>query len=136
MSAQNQSLDLPEVSTPTFSAASSWDGRALRVRMSGNADLLVRDALEMLLPRVHSEALRIGTPEVVVDFLDLEFMNSSCFRSFVTWVSSLQELPPERQYRIQFRSNTAMLWQRRSLHALKCFANELVHISTGSSGPA
>jgi hypothetical protein len=123
-------LDLPVISSPTFSAASSLNGNTIRMRFTGNADLGARDALELLLPRVHSEAQRLVASEVVVDFKDLEFMNSSCFRSFVSWVSDLQDLPPDKQYRIRMLSNASMLWQRRSLHALKCFANELVHVDT------
>ncbi len=38
---------------------------------------------------------------VAIDFTGLEFMNSSCFRSFVARVSDVQDLPPERQYRIR-----------------------------------
>jgi hypothetical protein len=119
---------VPEISGPTFAASSSFDGRSLTVRLSGNADLGARSVLESLLPRVHFEALRVATEEVVIDFTALEFMNSSCFRSFVTWLSEVQDLPAERQYRIRLVSNATMLWQRRSLHALKHFAHELVSI--------
>jgi hypothetical protein len=121
-------VNLPATTSPTFAAVSSWDGRAIELRFSGSADLSAREALEVLLPRLHSEAIRVAAAEVKVDFRDLEFMNSSCFRSFVSWVSDVQDLPEEQQYRISFRSNAAMLWQRRSLHALKCFANDLVQI--------
>ncbi len=55
-------------------------------------------------------------------------MNSSCFKSFVTWIGEVQDLQPDKQYRIHFRSNPEMLWQRRSLHALRCFAVDLITI--------
>ena len=115
---------------PSFSTATARDGDHITIRFFGNADLGAGDALELLLPRVHAEALRAGARVVTVDFTALEFMSSSCFRSFVSWVSDVQELPPEQQYRIVMRSNASMLWQRRSLHALKCFANELIDIET------
>ncbi len=120
--------NLPLVSSPTFSATSIFEEQALTVRFTGNADLSAKGAIEALLPRVHAEALRVGTPEVVIDFTGLEFMNSSCFRSFVSWLSEVQDLPPERQYRIRLVANSGMLWQRRSLHALKCFADDLIRI--------
>jgi hypothetical protein len=120
--------EVPDVAGPSFAASTSFDGRALMVRLSGNADLAARSALETLLPRVHSEALRVGALEVVIDFTALEFMNSSCFRHFVSWLSDVQDLPSERQYRIRLLSSPAMLWQRRSLHALRCFAHDLVSI--------
>lgn len=124
------SLDLPEISSPTFSVASSLSGATIRVRFAGNADLSARDALELLLPRVHTEAQRLTAPEVIVDFKDLEFMNSSCFRSFVSWVSDVQDLPADKQYRIRMLSNASMLWQRRSLHALKTFASNLINVES------
>ena len=102
-------LDLPEISSPTFSVASSLAGGSIRVRFAGNADLSARDALELLLPRVHTEAQRLVAAEVIVDFKDLEFMNSSCFRSFVSWVSDVQDLPAEKQYRIRMLSNASTL---------------------------
>ena len=43
-------------------------------------------------------------------------------------MSEVQDLPAERQYRIRLIANSGMLWQRRSLHALKCFADELIRI--------
>ncbi|HKE18275.1 MAG TPA: hypothetical protein VKB80_25530 [Kofleriaceae bacterium] len=121
---------VPDIDDPTFAASSSFDGRALTVRLTGNADLATHGLLESLLPRVHSEALRVAAPEVVIDFTRLEFMNSSCFRSFVSWLSDVQDLPPERQYRVRLVANATMLWQRRSLHALRCFAHELVSIES------
>jgi hypothetical protein len=114
----------------SFAATSAFDGRAITLRLAGNADLGVQDQLETLLPRLHSEALRVAAPEVVIDFTRLEFMNSSCFRNFVTWLSDVKDLPPERQYRIRLVANDTILWQRRSLHALRCFADELVTIES------
>jgi len=39
---------------------------------------------------------------------------------------------PSGQYRIRFLSNPSILWQRRSLHALSCFAAELITIEAGN----
>ena len=121
---------VPAIDDVAFSAVSSFDGRAITVRLAGNADLAAKNQLEILLPRVHSEALRVGTPEVIIDFTRLEFMNSSCFRNFVTWLSDVQDLPSERQYKIRLVASSSILWQRRSLHALRCFASELVSIES------
>ena len=123
-------LTLPEVSSATFTVSSAIEGDSLVLRLAGNADMGARNALETLLPTVHAEALRVGVPEVVIDFNELEFMNSSCFRSFVSWLSDVQDLPRHQQYRIRLLSNSTMLWQRRSLHALKSFADELVGIES------
>lgn len=104
--------------------------QALLVRMSGTADLRVTDTVEKLLTTVHQEATSGHLGEVKVDLRNLEFMNSSCFKSFVSWISQVQELAESAQYRILFFSNPAILWQRRSLNALSCFAAHLITIDS------
>src|SRR5262249_59530165 len=129
------SAGLTAISASSFSATPSFEGDKVVVRLTGNADLGAKTAVETLLPRLHAEAVRRRAPEVVVDLTGLEFMNSSCFRSFVSWVSDVQDLPPAERYRIRLVADASMLWQRRSLHALKCFAEELITIERGSESP-
>jgi anti-anti-sigma factor len=105
----------------------------LMVRLSGTADLRVTETVEKLLTAVHEQATANRVAEVKVDLRSLEFMNSSCFKSFVSWISQVQELGAGAQYRIQFYSNPAILWQRRSLNALSCFAAHLVTIDSTSN---
>jgi anti-anti-sigma factor len=107
--------------------------KALLVRMSGTADLRVTETIEKLLSSVHQQATAGGVGEVKVDLRNLEFMNSSCFKSFVTWISQVQELAESAQYRILFFSNPAILWQRRSLNALSCFAAHLITIDSSNN---
>jgi len=107
------------------------DGPRLVATLSGTADLRVTDSVEAILTRVHQKALELTIPEVQMDLRDLEFMNSSCFKSFVSWISEVSDLTAG-QYRIRFLSNPSILWQRRSLHALSCFAADLVTIEAGN----
>ena len=106
---------------------------ALLVRMTGTADLRVTETVEKLLSTVHQQATSGHMEQVKVDLRGLEFMNSSCFKSFVTWISQVQELAESAQYRILFFSNPAILWQRRSLNALSCFAAHLITIDSTSN---
>lgn len=102
----------------------------LLVSLAGTADLRVTEDVEKLLADVHQRVLNEAVEEVKVDLRSLEFMNSSCFKSFVTWISQVQDLPEAKQYRIRFISSPAILWQRRSLNALSCFAAHLVTIES------
>lgn len=124
------SIDIPRVSGTAFSADASIDGQILQVRYSGTADLESKEDLEAVVAKVHEEACRLGVEKVVVDFRELEFMNSSCFKTFVAWLAKVQELGGDSQYRIHFVSNPSLHWQRRSLAALSCFAVDLVAIET------
>lgn len=118
------------VSSDEFSASASLKDKTLRVRFTGNADMRTKNALDSLLSALHAEAQRMGAQEVVIDFHGLEFMNSSCFKSFVTWIGEVRDLEPEAQYKIRFLSKPDLLWQRRSLQALRCFAVDLITIET------
>jgi hypothetical protein len=121
--------DLVTVNGDDFSGAAHHEGTTIQAWIKGNADYAALDALEMLLTRTHAEAGRLGVAEVVIDLRELEFMNSSCFKSFVSWVNDIQELAEAKQYKVKFRSNPKMHWQKRSLHSLRCFAVELITVT-------
>ena len=119
----------PSLVQPSFQlvAEPGSDGSVV-VRFSGTADMHTIDALDGYLGTVHALALETHAQRVTMDFRKLEFMNSSCFKSFVSWIGRVQELPAAAQYRIEFKSNPQMHWQRRSLNALRCFAADLVTV--------
>jgi hypothetical protein len=123
-------LELPKLNGAVMTAEGRLSDGSLAVTFAGTADSETRDQLEGFVKQVHVEALRLKVPEVVVDFRELEFMNSSCFKIFVAWLAQLRDLGADSQYRIQIRSNANLLWQRRSLAALSCFAIDLVTIQT------
>ncbi len=114
----------------TFSSRAARHGETLELLLEGDANMNAVDDMGRILDDIHSSSLREPTTLVVIDVRNLEFMNSSCFKKFVTWLGRVQELPPGSQYKIQFLSDPKMHWQRRSLHVLQCFASELVSIET------
>ena len=122
------STEVASVSGEDFAGTASHDGTAITVQLKGNADYAALDGIEMLLTRTHAEAKRQQVAEVIVDLKQLEFMNSSCFKGFVSWITDIQELPENAQYKVRFLSNPAMHWQKRSLHSLRCFAVELITV--------
>jgi hypothetical protein len=124
---------LPTSTVADMTAQAHCDSHRAVLALRGTADLRVSDELAEILQRVHAEALEKRLKEVDVNLYELEFMNSSCFKSFVSWVTMLQELPEERRYRVRFLSNPSVLWQRRSLHALSCFAPELISVVQGAA---
>jgi len=121
-------LDLPKLTGAVMTAEAELASDAIAVRFSGTADTETRPQLEQFVTKLHGEAARTAVGTVVVDFRELEFMNSSCFKIFVSWLAQLRD--SSRPYKIQIRSNPNLLWQRRSLAALSCFAVDLVTIQT------
>lgn len=121
---------LVELSGPEFTATARKDGATIAVDLAGNADHAAIELLDRAMAAVHAAAVEHAPAEVVIDLRRLEFMSSSCFKSLVTWISDVRELPAERRHAIRFLSDPRMHWQKRSLHALRCFAIELITIES------
>src|SRR5687767_6639753 len=83
----------------------------------GTADMSATEELGRLLTELHADAVVRRVTEVVVDIRELRFMNSSCFKKFVTWVTTVYDMEPDRRYMIRFLSDQNKHWQKRSLMA-------------------
>ena len=129
---QVSKLNLTSLAAGQLSVVASLEGGVLRVALTGNADMRSALQLQDWLHALHGEAMRLNVSETVVDLRTLEFMNSSCFKGFLSWISEVRDGDAAHQYRIRFLSDPSMLWQRRSLHALSCFAVDLITIEAHS----
>jgi hypothetical protein len=123
-------VKLDGIDTPELRASASLVGVVARVSLVGTADATSKGALDQLLKRVHARCVNMKTEEVTVDIRALQFMDSSCFKAFVTWVSAVRDLDARLQYKLAFLSDSTKHWQKRSLGALACFAVDLVTIIT------
>jgi hypothetical protein len=121
-------MGVQDVGDFEFRAIVSSSSHSLGIRLEGVADFRVKEMLWAWLLGIHREALRLRVPQVTVDLRALEFMNSSCFKGFVNWLASLEDLEEDQRYRITLRSNPELHWQKRSLDALRNFAEDLVTI--------
>jgi hypothetical protein len=124
-------IDVPVIDTDELRSEATYGPEGeLRVRLVGSAESVAMAPLGQLLGKLHGEALRLAVREVTVDLRELEFMNSSCFKAFVSWLGALQDVDPSKQYRIRFLSDENKHWQKRSLGALSCFAVDLIQVET------
>jgi anti-anti-sigma factor len=121
--------ELLSVKGEDFTGVAVHEGTTIVASLKGNADYAAIDAVEKLLDKTHTEATRTNATDVVIDMRQLEFMNSSCFKCFVSWITEIQELPEAQQYKVKFQSNAQLHWQKRSLHSLRCFAVELITVA-------
>ncbi|MBL8972042.1 MAG: hypothetical protein JNK56_15775 [Myxococcales bacterium] len=112
-------------------ATTSLADGVLQLALTGTADASSEVALGGLLTRIQAELLSHEVHEARVDMRRLEFMNSSCFKAFITWITVVAHLPPARRHRIRFLCNPALHWQRRSLKAMVHFGNDIVTVETG-----
>jgi hypothetical protein len=101
-----------------------------RIELTGRADTPeARESLGVFLRAADGDLHRAGAKMVAVDFAGLTFVNSSCFKEFVVWLSTVSGRPAAEHYRMQFITNPAVRWQRASVHSLATFAADLVQIS-------
>ena len=110
----------------SFTLEPLLEDQKLTVRFSGTGDMDATDQLSQFLPAVHQELARLKLAQVEFDFHELEFMNSSCFKSFVTFIDNAKGASP--RYEIRFLTEPKHHWQRRSLEALRRLAMGLVTI--------
>jgi hypothetical protein len=111
-----------------FAAHVSTSERRIHVSLTGMAEPPVKGQLDRFLRDVHIEAQRCLAEEVTVDVRRLEYMDPSCLKCLVWWISTVQEQADDGRYRIVFVSSPSVYWQRRSLNALACLANEIISI--------
>jgi hypothetical protein len=120
------SIEALSFSGDAFSTRGSFEGTAITLLLVGDGNMNAIASLEEVLNHLHAEAYRIHAEVVTLDLANLEFMNSACFKKVLAWIDRVQQMDPSSQYRIRFLSNPKVLWQRRSLHALRCFAVDLI----------
>lgn len=105
-----------------YSAHAAQDAQGIRVFFKGTIST-VNPALVLnpFVDAVHQHVLEAGAKEIRVDLTQLEFCNSSGFKSFIHWIERIQQTPEPRRYKLRFVSTKDRRWQRASLLALSCY---------------
>jgi anti-anti-sigma factor len=116
------------IDSAEFKAAGEREDAKLCVNLRGHADVGAKRALDGFVAEVDREASAGPVAEVVVDMRRLEFMNSSCLKTLVTWLNKVRQRPPGARYLIRFLQDHTAYWQERSLAALKAFAPAIVQV--------
>jgi hypothetical protein len=128
-------LTLAPVMKEGFSLAlaeeSGGTPETVTIRFTGTADMEATALLDLFLRSLHGEASRAQLRTVVIDVSALDFMNSSCFKCFVSWIGQVAKVPAEGRYDVHFVSQPHLQWQRRSLEALHRFAPDVVTLDPG-----
>jgi hypothetical protein len=125
-------MSLPSLTASAydFAAEASVRPDGLYVKLVGTADMSVRPILDEFIGKLHRAAQDQHATQVVMDFRDLAFMNSSCLKRLVAWISEIQDLPSDERYRVVLISSPEMHWQRRSFHALSCLGGDLITVQS------
>jgi anti-anti-sigma factor len=111
-----------------FSAQSERVGANIVVSLRGNADMAVHDRLKKYLDDLHDQARVTRAKEAVFEIQELYFMNSTCLSLLLRFINGVSAGKPGEQYKLRFRSNPNLRWQKKSLDALRAYAEDLVVI--------
>ncbi len=118
-----------QVSEEKYSATLLREPFGFRVRLRGTISTVSPGVvLNPFVEGVHDTIVKAAAREVRVDMTELEFCNSSGFKSLIHWVELIQKMPADKRYRLVFQSSPDRKWQRTSLLALSCFGIESVAI--------
>jgi hypothetical protein len=118
-------VSLPAIVREGFSITVDAQER-IRLKLVGNADMEMLPVLGPYLRNLHESVLKSGAHGIEVDVRELYFMNSSCFKAFVTWIAVIAKLDPAQRYHVRFLANSRLHWQRRNLAAMQSYAHDLV----------
>ncbi|WP_437669804.1 hypothetical protein [Sorangium sp. So ce131] len=121
------SLRLEPVALDSFGAETILRDDTVSVRLTGTGDMAAAGPLGGHLKALQQEVARLSARAVVFDVRALHFLNSSCLKAFISFVSGLAGLG--LRCRTEFLTDARLPWQRRSLAAIERMSPELVSIA-------
>jgi hypothetical protein len=120
---------LPQAADAKYSARVVQDMLGVRVVFKGTISTPnPSTVLNPFVDATHAYAIEKKARELRVDLTELEFCNSSGFKSFIHWIEQIQELPEAQRYKLRFLSTDERRWQRATLLALSCYGLHIVEI--------
>ncbi|MGK3961017.1 hypothetical protein WMF38_49200 [Sorangium sp. So ce118] len=121
------SLRVEPIVTDSFGIEPALRDDTLSVKLTGTGDMAAVAPLDMFLKDMQSEALRLRVSAVEFDVRALYFLNSSCLKAFISFISRVGS--QGLRCKIQFLTDARLGWQRRSLTALERMSPELISIA-------
>ena len=120
---------LPQASDEKYSAHVVPDPLGIKVVFKGTISTVNPSlVLNPFVDATHAYALEAQAKEIRVDLTQLEFCNSSGFKSFIFWIERIQQAAEPKRYKLRFLSTKERRWQRASLLALSCYGVNTVVI--------
>ena len=110
---------ITEQSDAKFIIDDTQDG--IKITLSGS--LNVADPSLEFIPfyeKVHNTAIEKGFKEIVLDFTQLDFLNSSGISAFAHWVKLVKKNPGYKM-KLLYTRDVSKSWQRVSLPTLAIF---------------
>jgi hypothetical protein len=117
------------ISESGFTISPDLEAEPCTVVVAGSCDSTTLPHLERFLAELHAAMVQASAPQVAVICENLYFMNSSAIKCFVTWLSRIKALPPDKRYRVTVQTNRFLAWQGRSFDAIQRSAPDILHVA-------
>lgn len=118
-------LTITALEQSAFGIEPALRGQELVLAFRGTGDLEAVESLGEYLEGAIADVERLHLSSIRFDFRALDFMNSSCFKAFVTFIERSKQFT---DLGIVFVTDPNHHWQRRSLEALRRLAMGRVSI--------
>ena len=117
---------ITDIESQLFNTSSSIVGNRLIVALSGCLDMDTTPLLKSFLEPLIRDLQAGIVSAIEFETGQLYLMSSSSISCFATWIKSLMNTQPE--WRVTFKTNPNLSWQRRTLDPIRRLAEHLVSI--------
>ncbi len=99
------------------------------VTLSGRIEMMEPSRImRPFITKVNEKLIEMDAKEVQVICKNIDFINSSGIKEFVTWAMMTESLPSEKRYKIKFILSKDKPWQASSLEAIQTLTPDIVEI--------
>lgn len=119
-------LNVDSIALEGFGVQVSQLGRHVTITLRGSADMEAIDPFRKALQQLQRELVRLNLNSVEFDFRQLYFINSSCIKVLLQFVTSKRG--EDSHCPVQFTIDPNLSWQMRAFSPVQRFAPQAVSI--------
>ena len=101
------------------------------IQISFFGEIDMQDPESLFLPyfeNIHQKIVDDCINEVVLNFQNLNFLNSSGIKVIIKWIQIALILPEEKKYKFKILASSKVPWQANSLKLLSMLSQKLIEI--------
>ena len=122
-------LNIADIENKLFSIIITDVDNGICVKMSGEIDLQdPKPLLNGLLEELHTGIIDKGLKELVYDFKELTYLNSTSIAVFAKWIVKLSTIEENKRFIIRIIMDKNITWQETSLPTLTYLVPGIVTI--------
>lgn len=126
------SLDkIKDIITDSFKITINNIDKDIELKFSGVLDIEdPYNIIDPFLNNIHNEIINNNIKNIIVNIIELYFINSSTIKSIIKWLVKLPKLSESQKYKATFFINKDLFWQLQSFDSFKYFGKGLVEIQS------